>query len=183
MSMHEEMACQVCTTPLNTLGDPPRYLHPLDQPGTGHEPVPVPSRTLPTVRRTCDFCSDPFPIWALTGATLVAGIVSGTHSGTGQMFGDRWATCATCELHIAAGRRDRILDRACRAFGLPRDQQARMPVQTLQSAFLAGLRPGRTLITTTGWPPTPLAAGQTPKVRDRLRDFYRGADQLPEPAG
>ena len=175
----EEMACRVCATPLNTIGT--RYVHPLGHDGGGHAPVPVPAGTLQTIRRSCDFCSDPYPIWTLTGASLTAGIVDRGH-GIGQRFGDTWAACASCEMHVAAGRADLVLDRACAAFGIPPGSPSREPVRVLQAAFLAGLQPGRELITGTGWPSTPVPAGQAPKIRDRLRDFYRGPDRLPAPA-
>ena len=34
-----ELACATCHAPLNVLGDPPSYLHPLSFTTDGHEPV------------------------------------------------------------------------------------------------------------------------------------------------
>ncbi|HEX8344865.1 MAG TPA: hypothetical protein VF657_08995 [Actinoplanes sp.] len=173
-----EMACATCLTPLNTLGD--TYIHPIGF-GTDHrhQPVPVPVTTLDTVRRTCDFCSDPYPIWTITGGDLTAVITSTTHDGgLVQNYGDRWATCAPCYHHIFQNQTDRLAQRALRA--MPSlDSVAHSKIADLHRAFLAGLRPGRTLISTTAWPTTTITARDLPKVRDRLARLLRGPVALP----
>jgi hypothetical protein len=177
-----EMACATCLTPLNTLGD--TYIHPLGSPASPqHRPVPVPVSNLDTVRRTCDFCGDPHPIWTITGGDLTAVITSTTAArGLVQNFGDRWATCAPCYQHIASRQFDRLADRALRTLpSLDPDTQNKIAV--LHQGFLAGLQPGRTLITTTAWPTTMVSARDLPKIRDRLNRFYRSPISLPHHLG
>ena len=54
-------------------------------------------------------------------------------------------------------------------------------MSTIQrSLAFAGLRPGRTLITTTAWPAGPVDARDLPKIRGRLVRFYRGPIALPD---
>ncbi|WP_328853248.1 hypothetical protein OG994_12000 [Micromonospora globbae] len=174
----EEMACQTCLAPLNTLGAPPTYVHPIHLATDGHEPVPVPVSQLDTVRRTCDFCGDPYPTWTLVGGD-VAAVAIGTAGGVVQNFGQAWAACAACQTHIDDGRHDKVVDRAARALGLSNHPQARERIAQLHRAFLNARLPGRTLITTTAWPATTITARDLPKVRDRLARFYRGSDNLP----
>jgi hypothetical protein len=171
-----EMACATCLTPLNTLGD--TYIHPIGiRTADRHPPVPVPVTDLDTVRRTCDFCSDPHPLWTLTGGDVAAVITSGA-GGLLQDFGDRWAACAPCHQHITDNRHDLLTQRALRA--LPAlDPTAQHKLTELHDSFLAGLQPGRTLITTTAWPPATTTAHDLPKIRDRLIRFLHGPITLP----
>jgi hypothetical protein len=162
-----EMACATCLTPLNTLGD--TYIHPIGIRAIHrHPPVPVPVTDLDTVRRTCDFCSDPYPLWTLTGGDVAAVITSGT-SGLLQNFGDRWAACAPCHQHITDHRHDLLTQRALRA--LPAlDATAQHKLAELHDSFLAGLQPGRTLITTTAWPPASTITAHA--LADRLEQAH-----------
>ena len=171
-----EMACATCLTPLNTLGD--TYIHPIGfRTKHEHPVVPVPVAGLDTVRRTCDFCSDPHPIWTLTGGDLAA-VITSTRGGLVQNYGDRWAACAPCHQHILHNRPDKLVDRALRA--LPKlDAAARAKVAELHRGFLTGLQPGGTLITTTAWPATTMTARDLPKIRDRLIRLLRGPIALP----
>ncbi|MCW3819530.1 hypothetical protein ONA91_34330 [Micromonospora sp. DR5-3] len=174
----EEMACQICLAPLNTLGTPPTYVHPIQLTTDGHEPAPVPVSQLDTVHRTCDFCGDPYPTWTLLGGD-VAAIAIGTAGGLVQNFGHAWAACATCQTYIDDGRNDKVIERAVQTLGLGNHPEARERIEELHLAFLNARVPGRTLITTTAWPATAITARELPKVRDRLARFYRGADNLP----
>ncbi|MET8354840.1 hypothetical protein [Micromonospora sp. NPDC005206] len=177
-----EMACQTCLAPLNTLGVPPAYVHPTHLATDGHEPVPVPVSQLDTVRRSCDFCGDPYPIWTLHGGDVTA-IAIGPTTGLVQGFGHSWAACATCHTHIDEGRNAKLIDRAVQALGLANHPPARQRIEELHQAFLNSRLPGRTLITTTAWPATTITATGLPKVRDRLTRFYRGTDNLPAALG
>ncbi|MGR6318887.1 hypothetical protein Q2K19_31555 [Micromonospora soli] len=174
----EEMACQICLSPLNTLGTPPTYVHPIQLATDGHEPVPVPVSQLDTVRLTCDFCGDPYPTWTLLGGEVHA-VAVGATAGLVQNFGEAWAACAVCQTYIDDGRNDKVVDRAVRALGFGHHPQARERIEQLHRAFLNTRVPGRTLITTTAWPTTAIGARELPKVRDRLGGFYRGSDELP----
>ncbi|MEV4545252.1 hypothetical protein [Micromonospora echinaurantiaca] len=174
----EEMACQICLSPLNTLGTPPTYLHPIQRATDAHEPVPVPVSQLDTVQRTCDFCGDPYPTWTLVGGDIAA-VTIGTAGGLVQNFGHAWAACATCQTHIDDGRNDKVVHRAVQALGHGNHPEARRRIQQLHIAFLNARLPGRTLITTTAWPVTAVSARDLPKVRDRLTRFYRAGDDLP----
>lgn len=174
----EDMACQICLSPLNTLGTPPTYVHPIQLATDGHEPVPVPVSQLDTVHRTCDFCGDPYPTWTLLGGE-VAAVAIGEAGGLVQDFGDAWAACATCQTYIDDGSNEKVVDRAVQALGLGDNPQARARIEQLHLAFLTARVPGRTLITTTAWPATAISARELPKVRDRLARFYLGPDGLP----
>ncbi|WP_435126376.1 hypothetical protein [Micromonospora tulbaghiae] len=176
----EEMACQICLSPLNTLGTPPTYIHPIRLTTDGHEPIPVPVSGLDTVDRTCDFCGDPYPVWTLHGGE-VAAVAVGPAGGVVQNFGDRWAACATCHTHIDDGKNDKVVDRAVRTLGVGDQPQARERIAQLHQGFLSARLPERTLITTTAWPTTTITARDLPKVRDRLAHLYRGPDSLPAP--
>jgi hypothetical protein len=174
------MACQTCLAPLNTIGDPPVYLHPYSADTDGHQPVPVPVDRLDTVARRCDFCGDPYPVWTLVG-DQVAALTLGDHGGFLQNLGHRWSACATCQHHIDSGHTDRLVERAAAALGWQHDPTGRTQVARLHTAFLRHRRPGRTLITTTFWPPTRLHARELPKARDRLATLYRSDAGLPTP--
>ncbi|MGC3862320.1 hypothetical protein ACPSM1_19280 [Micromonospora chersina] len=174
----EEMACQICLSPLNNLGTPPTYVHPIQLATDGHQPAPVPVRQLDTVHRHCDFCGDPYPTWTLVGGEVTA-VAIGAAAGLVQNLGHAWAACATCQTYIDDDRTDKVVDRAVQAFGLGDHPQVRERIEELHQAFLNARRPGRTLITTTAWPATVITARELPKVRDRLAHFYRGTDSLP----
>jgi hypothetical protein len=172
-----EMACATCRIPLNTLGD--TYIHPIaSRPPDHHPVVPVPVTKVDTVHRTCDFCSGSYPVWTLVGGDVTAVATSGS-GGLVQNFGDRWATCAPCYQHIVHHRSDRLVNRALRTLP-PLDRAAEAKIAELHHAFLAGLRPGRTLITTTAWPVAAPTAHALPRIRDRLTHFYRGPIDLPD---
>ncbi|MGW4294022.1 hypothetical protein ACWEH1_13330, partial [Micromonospora chersina] len=174
----EEMACQICLSPLNTLGAPPTYVHPIQLATDGHHPVPVPVSQLDTVNRHCDFCGDAYPTWTLVGGEVTA-VAIGAAAGLVQNLGHAWAACATCQTYIDDDRTERVVDRAVQAFGLGDHPQVRKRIEELHQAFLNARRPGRALITTTAWPATVITARELPKVRDRLARFYRGTDSLP----
>ena len=173
---HLEMVCAICLIPLNTLGD--TYIHPLgSRTGHPHQPDPVPVACLDTVRRTCDFCSDPYPIWTFTGGDLSA-VITSAEGGLIQNYGDRWAACAACYQDIVRDRTDRLAERALRT--LPAlDPAAHTRVTELHQSFLSALQPGRTLITTTRWPTSPVTARELPKIRDRLIRLLRSPITLP----
>jgi hypothetical protein len=180
-SARPEMACQHCRLPLNTVGDADhlRYIHPLAANVSDHEPVPVPVSQFDTLPRQCDFCGNKYPLWTLVGGEVAALAVRDADR-FWQNYGDRWAACATCEHLITSTRPAAVAERAAANFGSS-DPRARQRITGLHNAFLRGLRPGRTLITTTGWPSTTLRAHDLPKVRDRLARLYRGPDGLPDP--
>ncbi|GGL17365.1 hypothetical protein [Mangrovihabitans endophyticus] len=172
--MTAEMACAACLTPLNTING--RYIHPLHHPND-HRPQPVPAAQLDTIARTCDLCGDPYPLWTLTGGDLTT-YIGNDHAALLQTFGQRWAACAACTDDIDHHRHTHILDRATTRLG-PHDPDLRHQIAQLHHAFLTDLQPGRTLITTTAWPPTTLDAHDLPKIRDRLTRLYRGPHHLP----
>ncbi len=176
-----EMACSTCHAPLNMLGDPPSYIHPLSFTTDGHEPVPVPAEQLDTIARRCDFCGDPHPVWSLHGGNVTVVALDDSGSGLAQDYGEVWAACVPCESLVSAGDLDGLVARAGTALGWRKGDEALQQIAKLHAAFLASRPAGRTLITTTSWPHTPLAARDLPKVRDRFVRLYRSSDQLPGP--
>jgi hypothetical protein len=176
-----EIACATCHAPLNILGDPPRFIHPLSFTTDGHEPVPVPAEQLDTIARRCDFCGNPHPVWSLHGGNVTVVALDDTGSGLAQDYGEVWAACVTCESLAVAGDLDGLVARAGAALGWRHGDEALQQIAKLHTAFLASRPAGRTLITTTAWPHTPMAARDLPKVRDRLIRLYQSSDQLPGP--
>jgi hypothetical protein len=176
-----EMACATCHAPLNMLGDPPAYIHPLSFTTDGHQPVPVPAETLETIARRCDFCGNPYPVWTLHGNQAISVLAIGDHGGLAQDYGDAWAACASCE-QLATNRDiDGLAARAGAALGWKQNDQALRHIAQLHAAFLHRTPQRRSLVTTTAWPPASVAARELPKVRDRLARLYQGHDQLPGP--
>ncbi|PTA43547.1 hypothetical protein [Micromonospora sp. RP3T] len=178
----EEMACRTCLVPLNTLGTPPTHVHPVHLATDGHAPAPVPVSHLATVRRTCDFCGDPYPIWTLNGGNVTAVAIASSATVV-QNFGETWAACATCQTHIDDGHPNLVVDRAVQALGVGTNPEVRGRIEELHLAFLDDRLPGRTLLTTTPWPAAFITAKDLPKVRDRLAHFYLGSDDLPAALG
>jgi hypothetical protein len=180
MTATPEMACQQCHKPLNSIGY--TYIHPLGFDDGGHEPVPVPAVGLDTIARRCDFCGDLYPAWTLTTGE-VAAIALGQAGGLVQNYGDQWAACTACEQLVGTGRIEPLVDRATAALGLRHDPAGRHRIAQLHAAFLHTRQPGRTLITTTAWPPTTYTARDLPRIRDRLTRLCRGSDNLPGQLG
>jgi hypothetical protein len=178
----QEMACGTCHAPLNVLGDPPAYIHPLSLATDGHQPEPVPAETLEIIARRCDFCGDPYPVWTLHGKQTISVVALGGHGGElAQDYGHAWAACAGCE-HLAADRDiDGLAARAAAAMGWKHDHRALRHIAQLHAAFLHRAPQRRSLLTTTTWPPGNLNARELPKVRDRLVRLLKGGDQLPGP--
>lgn len=170
-----EMACEVCLFPLNTLNG--QYLHPAHHIDSGHDPVPVPTSSLDTIHRVCDFCGDPHPLWAFTGEGLALQVLTGDfHSLHGMS--ENWAACIACTLDITNGRHQAPAERAARRQG-QFDDFIYAAAQSMHAQFFAGLRPVRTLITTTPWPNHHIAARDLPRVRDGLTRFLRSNLNLP----
>jgi hypothetical protein len=176
-----EMACATCHAPLNVLGDPPSYIHPLSFATDGHDPVPVPAEQLDTIARRCDFCGDPHPVWSLHGGNVTVVALDDIGSGLAQDYGEVRAACVPCESLAVAGGLDGLVARAGAALGWRQGDEALQQIAKLHAAFLASRPTGRTLLTTTAWPHTPVAARDLPKVRDRLVRLYQSSDQLPGP--
>jgi hypothetical protein len=178
----QEMACGKCYAPLNVLGDPPSYIHPLSFTTDGHRPQPVPAQELETIARRCDFCGSDLPVWTLYGNQAISVVAVGDDGGgLAQDYGDVWAACAACE-HLAANRdTGRLAARAAAAMGWTHDDQAVGHIAGFHAAFLRHATGRRSLITTTAWPPGAITARELPKVRDRLVRLYQGGDQLPRP--
>jgi hypothetical protein len=170
-----EMACAVCLTPLNILDG--EYLHPAYRDDDGHQPVPVPTASLDTVHRACDFCGDLKPLWVYTGGEQVLQILS-SKTETLQGLSETWSACAACSLDIETGRYQEPANRAARRLGRF-DQLMWVTATAMHAPFFAGLQPGRTLTTTTAWPDLNLAARDLPRVRDGLTRFLRGDLRLP----
>jgi hypothetical protein len=180
MNPPAEMACATCHAPLNVLGDPPAYIHPLSFTTDGHRPVPVPAGQLDTIARRCDFCGNNYPVWTLHADSVKVLAVGGHGGGMAQNYGGSWAACAPCE-HLAADRDvDALAARAGAAMGWKPGDEALRHIAPFHAAFLHRPPTARSLITTTVWPPGHLAARDLPKVRDRLARLYQGTDQLPD---
>lgn len=169
------MACAVCLTPLNVYDG--QYLHPAYRDTDGHHPVPVPTTSLHTVHRVCDFCADPRPLWTYVGGEQVIQMV-GSQRQTLESHDETWQACAACSADIEAGRYQEPAQRAARRFGRF-DEVIWLTASSMHNAFFADLRPGRTLTTTTPWPPARITAEMLPKVRDRLTGLLRGPATLP----
>jgi hypothetical protein len=173
----QDMACAVCMTPLNVLDG--QYLHPAYSDSDGHQPVPVPTTSLHTIDRACDFCGDLKPLWTYTGGEQVLQVVS-SRSQTLNGYSAPWSACIACAADIEAGRYQEPARRAARRLGRF-DEIVWVTAASMHTAFFTDLQPGRTLTTTTPWPPARLTAEMLPKVRDRLAGLLRGPADLPTP--
>lgn len=173
----QEMACAVCLTPLNVLDG--EYLHPAYRDSDGHQPVPVPTTSLDTIHRACDFCGDLKPLWTYVGGEQVLHVVN-SRSQTLEGLSETWSACVACSADIEARRYHEPAKRAARRLGRF-DELMWVTATAMHAPFFAGLRPGRTLTTTTPWPPARLTAEILPKVRDRLTGLLRGPVNLPTP--
>jgi hypothetical protein len=178
-----EMACATCHAPLNMLGDPPAYIHPLSFTTDRHQPVPVPAETLETIAGRCDFCGNPYPVWTLHGNQAISVLAVAGHGGGGlvQDYGHAWAACASCEQLAANKDVHALAARAGAAIGWKQNDQALRHIAQLHAAFLHRAPQRRSLVTTTAWPPGHMHPRELPKVRDRLARLYQGHDQLPGP--
>ncbi|MEU5673295.1 SitI3 family protein [Micromonospora sp. NPDC047753] len=73
--LRREMACCVCRRILNTYFDATgrlRHLHPAARTSYDHDPDPVPSAEVAGVARSCDFCSDRYPVFRLDSGPVQA---------------------------------------------------------------------------------------------------------------
>ncbi|WP_026208054.1 hypothetical protein [Catelliglobosispora koreensis] len=173
-----DMACRQCLTPLNILNG--TYCHPSHLPDPGHQPQPTPVSAMEIVNRRCDFCGDPFPLWQLDTGDLT--VIAGTaDTQLLQNLGSSWAACHPCWTDIDTTSPAQLTHKAIRGLGITADPHTVAHLSALHHTLIEHRRPGRTLITTTPWPPAAIGAADLPKIRTRLAAFLAGTDRLPAP--
>lgn len=174
------MACRICRAPLDTYqatsgGAALTFVHPARPGGFDHDPQPVPVIELDTVRTSCDFCGDRYPLLVFDTSRIRATTVTGDiHD-----YGASWAACAACAADLDAHRPDQLARRALGQLGLPFNGPAGEAVRALHAAVAAARHPRPALATDTRWPHLPLRPRLLPAIRDRLTALMLADYRLP----
>ncbi|KXK59537.1 hypothetical protein AWW66_23640 [Micromonospora rosaria] len=176
MNLATLTACATCHLALTETTDGHRttFRHPV----TGrHDVVPVDARSIPQVFDRCHTCTAAPPVWNYrTGLLQIAALPAGVV----ETYNDQWHVCYRCAQLIEADDSD-ALTAHCAALMLWPPRSAEYAVLgTLHRGIVIG-RDGRTLLTTTEWPPARLTADMLPKIRDRLTGLLRSPADLPAP--
>jgi len=171
------MACATCHHALTEHQDGGHvsFRHPVsDEP---HEVVPVDARHVRQVFNRCHTCSGELPVWSYrTGLIQVMAL----NAGTVQTYNDHWHVCYRCAQHIEADDIDALTAHCAAHVGWRPGSDEYMQLNLLHRGIVLG-REGRTLLTTTQWPPARIAADMLPKIRDRFTGLLRSAVDLPAP--
>ncbi|MGW3787647.1 hypothetical protein ACWD5Z_23895 [Micromonospora chokoriensis] len=179
-NLRREMACRVCRRILNTYFDATgrlRHLHPAARTSYDHDPDPVPSAEVAGVARSCDFCSDRYPVFRLDSGPVQA-LALGKDDSSVHDFGTTWSACINCTLLAQASKSEALTQRAVTRMGWADPTIAAEAVRAIHAGVVGTLRPGRTLLTDVHWPHTPVTATALPKIRDRLTALLTGPDHM-----
>ncbi|MEV0903092.1 hypothetical protein [Actinoplanes sp. NPDC049802] len=175
MNLTTLTACATCNHALteHRHGNSISFRHPVAD--HEHEVVPVPAARLPQVFNRCHTCSGELPVWNYrTGLiqimTLDADVI--------ETYNSHWHVCYPCAQHIEADDVDALTDRCASVMRWRHGSTEYTQLNLLHRGIVLG-REGRTLLTTTQWPATRLAAEMLPKTRDRLTGLLRSAADLP----
>jgi hypothetical protein len=98
--------------------------------------------------------------------------------GAVRTYNDHWHVCYGCAQHIEADDVDALTDRCASRMRWRRGRNQYVQLNLLHRGIVLG-REGRTLLTTTSWPPARIAADQLPKIRDRFTGLLRSSADLP----
>ncbi|KAB1943413.1 hypothetical protein F8271_09975 [Micromonospora sp. ALFpr18c] len=129
------------------------------------------------VARSCDFCSDRYPVFRLDSGPVQALAFGEDHSSVHD-FGTTWSACIACTLLAQTGKNEALTQRAVTRMRWADPTIAAEAVRAIHAGVVGTLRPGRTLLTDVHWPHSPITATALPKVRDRLTDLLTGPDRI-----
>ncbi|NJP30745.1 hypothetical protein [Micromonospora thermarum] len=177
MNLATLTACATCHQALTEHqdGETIVYRHPVTD--DRHDVVPIDAGQIQQVFHRCHTCTVGLPVWNYrTGLIQIGDLAAGVVA----TYTDRWHVCYRCTQFIEADDSE-ALTAHCAAAMLwsPRSDEYTI-LRTLHRGIILG-REGRTLLTTTDWPPARLTADMLPKIRDRLTGLLRGPANLPAP--
>ncbi|SCF50017.1 hypothetical protein GA0070216_14411 [Micromonospora matsumotoense] len=175
MNLATMMACATCRIALteHNSGDTIVYRHPVSD--DGHEVVPVNAGLIKGVFNSCHTCTDAPPMWNYhTGHIEILSLSSGIAAD----YSDQWHVCLRCAQLIEADDSDALTARCAGLMRWHPDSDEYTILRTLQRGIVLS-REGRTLLTTTNWPPARISADMMPKIRDRFSGLLRGPANLP----
>ncbi|MFI5489218.1 hypothetical protein [Micromonospora echinaurantiaca] len=177
MNLATLTACATCRQVLTEHSDEGRtvYRHPVTE--DRHEVVPIDAGELQEVFHGCHTCTVGLPIWNYrTGLIQIGDLAAGVVA----TYTDRWHVCYRCAQFIEADDSEALTAHCAAAMLLPPRSDEYAILRTLHRGIILG-REGRTLLTTTDWPPARITADMLPKIRDRLTRLLRGPANLPTP--
>ncbi|MCZ7423742.1 hypothetical protein O7605_29965 [Verrucosispora sp. WMMA2121] len=180
MNLGTLIACATCGYALTEHHDAGQvvYRHPVSETDR-HRPVPVPADLVGDVYDRCHICSAARPVWVYRTAELEAHGIGGSREVI-QTYNTRWHVCLRCAHHIEADNPDALTAASAAVMGWqPTDPRHALLGMVHRAIIYA--REGRTLLTTTTWPPATIQLGMVPKIRDRLTGLLRSPVDLPEP--
>ncbi|MEU5943462.1 hypothetical protein ABZ807_30850 [Micromonospora sp. NPDC047548] len=175
MNLATLMACATCHLALTdgTEGDSTGYRHPVTD--DRHEVVPVDAGQLRHVFNRCHTCTGAPPVWNYRTALIQIVALAG---GTAQTYNNQWHVCYRCAQLIEADDSDALTAHCAALMHWPPTSDEYTILRTLHRGIVLG-REGRTLLTTTDWPPARITAEMLPKIRDRFTRLLRGPANLP----
>ncbi|MGN9811439.1 hypothetical protein ACTMSW_19040 [Micromonospora sp. BQ11] len=180
MNLATLMACATCGYSLTHHhdGDQVVYRHPVSEDGR-HQPVPVAADLIGDVYDRCHICSGPRPVWNYHTAELEAQGIGGRREII-QTYNTRWHVCARCAQYFEADDPAGLTAASAAHMGW-HPTSPRYAILSMVHRAIVLTREGRTLLTTTDWPPATLTPDMLPKIRDRLTGLLRGPAGLPDP--
>ncbi len=177
MNLTTLTACATCHQVLteNTNGDGTVYRHPVAE--DRHHAVPVDAGQLEYVFNRCHTCTDAPPVWNYhTGLIQIAALAAGAV----ETYNDQWHVCYRCAQFIEADDSDALTAHCAALMRWNPTSDQYTILRTLHRGIVLGCE-GRTLLTTTDWPPARITAEMLPKIRDRFTRLLRGPANLPAP--
>ncbi|WP_434739346.1 hypothetical protein [Micromonospora sp. SH-82] len=177
MNLTTVMACATCRQALTEHPDGKRiiYRHPVTE--DRHDAIPVNGHDLQQVFNRCHTCTTAEPVWNYRTSHLQIGDLT---TGVVATYNDRWHVCYRCAQFIEADDSDALTAHSATAMLWPPSSAEYAILRTLHRGIVLG-REGRTLLTTTGWPPARLTADMLPKIRDRFTGLLHSPADLPGP--
>lgn len=177
MNLATLTACATCGLALTQHVDSGQvsFRHPVLE--EQHHVDPVDAGRVETVFNQCHTCTDGMPVWNYrTGLIQFVELVAGAF----RTYNDHWHVCYRCAQHIEADDIDALTARCAARVGWRPGSDEYTELNLLHRGIVIG-REGRTLLTTTPWPPARIAADMLPKIRDRFTGLLRSTADLPAP--
>ncbi|GIG02077.1 hypothetical protein [Catellatospora citrea] len=177
MNLATLTACATCRLALteDRRGDTVIYQHPVNE--DGHKIVPVIAGPTERVFNRCHTCTEAPPVWNYRTGLIQIGSLSG---GIIETYNTQWHVCCRCAQFIEADDSDALTAYCAGLMRWHPNSDRYSVLHTLQRGIVVS-REGRTLLTTTPWPPARITADMLPKIRDRLSGLLRGLANLPAP--
>lgn len=177
MNLATLMACATCRLALteNLDGDSTVYRHPVTD--DRHDVAPVDARQVEYVFNRCHTCTGAPPVWNYRTALIQ---IAALTVGAVETYNDQWHVCYRCAQFIEADDSDGLTAHSAALMHWQPHSGEHTILRTIQRGIVIS-RTGRTLLTSTDWPPARITPELLPKIRDRLTRLLRGPENLPEP--